>query len=659
MKKSHIIVLFFILVCFLTLRFVHLDADLPLHVFAHVNDEAFKTQPARYMALWETWVDDDSNSGLLLAPLYSLFVVASYKLLDVSLFSTRILSAIAGVLSIILLYVILSKENKKIAFFSSFLLSIHHLFFILNRIGLPESLLILFSLAGFWLIYDSKKYWRFVFAGIIFGASFLLKISQLYFMPAVFLFLLISYLQKKIKIMHAVSLLFSYGLVLGGYFLFIQSIKGLLEATLIHGSSVNLMYLFVARAFVIFVTSIFSFPSMYLLAIICLLYFYFVSSSKNFSFSFFGIKKYLISLNGIEKLAISWLFGTMIGILFTSLVYRRFAFVIIPLVIFPSILLFGKKSEFENNHKVSISPASEKFDVPSFLSLFFGYFLTISLLANYVILTKSVFDGFHDIFSFSEAPSYFDLILSLLSNGYFLLILFLCSVITLLFLLIFLGTHKHWFSNRKILMIGQILKQGSFFAILSLLTLGFFRLVNFQFFSAVASEFAVHLVAFIFSIVLFMAIFYHVDKSLKALIWTYVSYCIVVILLFSVLFASFTIKDASLKVDSLTEDGDFIIGYFAHGFSIESHTKPIRFKFEEPFRNYVDYDVIEEHRPVLYFKQSEHEPFMNDISIPEISEIPYELELIDTVELNNVFGIGRPWNIIEIYKINYALELNN
>ena len=121
MKKSHIIVLFFILVCFLTLRFVHLDADRPLHVFAHVNDEAFKTQPARYMALWETWVDDDSNSGLLLAPLYSLFVVASYKLLDVSLFSTRILSAIAGVLSIILLYVILSKENKKIAFFSSFL----------------------------------------------------------------------------------------------------------------------------------------------------------------------------------------------------------------------------------------------------------------------------------------------------------------------------------------------------------------------------------------------------------------------------------------------------------------------------------------------------------------------------------------------------------
>ena len=116
MKKLRLIIIL-LLVVFTFSRFINLEADRPVHIFATVIDEGYKAQGAKYQVLFDTWVDDDSHSNLVIVPLYTYVLAQVYKLLGVSLFSTRILSAFAGAISVLLLYLTLRKENKNMISF--------------------------------------------------------------------------------------------------------------------------------------------------------------------------------------------------------------------------------------------------------------------------------------------------------------------------------------------------------------------------------------------------------------------------------------------------------------------------------------------------------------------------------------------------------------
>jgi len=57
------IILIIVIVVFMSIRVVNLEADRPLHVFAHVNDEFFKSGGAIYKANFDTWINDDEKKG--------------------------------------------------------------------------------------------------------------------------------------------------------------------------------------------------------------------------------------------------------------------------------------------------------------------------------------------------------------------------------------------------------------------------------------------------------------------------------------------------------------------------------------------------------------------------------------------------------------------
>jgi 4-amino-4-deoxy-L-arabinose transferase-like glycosyltransferase len=86
-------------------RFLFLSADPPPDVQRHYFwDEGLWAHNARVHALLGTWVVDDHNPPLVLAPLYTFTLRAVYGVLGFGLVETRLLTALSGVLTCLLLY---------------------------------------------------------------------------------------------------------------------------------------------------------------------------------------------------------------------------------------------------------------------------------------------------------------------------------------------------------------------------------------------------------------------------------------------------------------------------------------------------------------------------------------------------------------------------
>ena len=577
--------MFILIVVFLFARFINLDADRPFPIFAQGSDEFYKSSAAIYKINFGTWINDDENSGLMHAPLFPIFLYPVYKIMGVDLFSTRLWSVLGGILAVIFLYLILRKENKKIALFASFLLAINHVFFIINRVGLPETLTITMMLAGFYIISrNERRALNYAIAGFLMGIAFLLKVSLLYFMIAPLIFLIIQKVNKVITWKHFIYFALSGSVCLLIYFIYIQSIYFLIEPMVQITKAISLYYLFLPRLMTIFVNSIFGYPAIFLLSLVTVAYLV----RKRFHFTFQGLLNYIKNINFTEKLAFSWFLGAIISVCLTSIMPRRIIPIVIPLVIYPALLMYGRTSPKIKEKNISLR----------FFDLIIPGLLILSMIINYIFyFDQSSFNRLVRVFVFKTVPSTSLIIQRLFNESLFVFI----SLFVMIFLLVALIWFFKLYQKSKrskdltqIIKFKRNLERGSLFSLISLLTLGFVKL-SYTYFIQYAFKIPtifLILISLVGSYFLYQIILKKPIKITKCVLSTYVIYCLGIIIIFSLIFPSFLLKEANHQIAELTDEGDYIIGKHAHGLSIESRTRPISYKFLPVFQNFINYSII-------------------------------------------------------------------
>lgn len=154
-------------------------------------------------------------------PLYIWFVSLLLKLHIPYLFAGRIVSVIAGIISIILIYKIgIIIQNKKIGYIAAILLAINPFVLFYDRMALMDSLMTLFGLCAFYFSYKfikSKKIIYSVLTGISLGFAFLSKPSGSVFI--LFIGLIWIYI-KKIKELKTFII---YSAITGSIYLFLSN----------------------------------------------------------------------------------------------------------------------------------------------------------------------------------------------------------------------------------------------------------------------------------------------------------------------------------------------------------------------------------------------------------------------------------------------------
>ena len=177
-------IFFLLLVAFIASRFVSLDADPPVAQWAPgIGEEGFWGAPARNQVLFGDWrIDEYTTQHLIMTPLYSAMLLPIFKQFGVGLFQFRLLSAIFGTLSIVLLYFYISRESRRAALLTVIFLFLNDSFFSHNRLGLVETTLTFFitlSAISFLLAKDNK--FLIFLSGTIFAIATFVKIYGLFF----------------------------------------------------------------------------------------------------------------------------------------------------------------------------------------------------------------------------------------------------------------------------------------------------------------------------------------------------------------------------------------------------------------------------------------------------------------------------------------------
>lgn len=171
------------------------EASLGYNAFSILQtgrDEWGKTMPLTFEAF-----------GDYKLPGYIYVAVPFIALFDLNEFSIRLPSIIAGILSVLFLYLIILEisKNKTWATASSLLLALSPMAVFLSRIALEANLALAFFIAGVFCLLISKKSTNFLTAaGILFGLTLFTYNSARVFIP-LFLVTLFIFKFKKLKVM--------------------------------------------------------------------------------------------------------------------------------------------------------------------------------------------------------------------------------------------------------------------------------------------------------------------------------------------------------------------------------------------------------------------------------------------------------------------------
>ncbi len=190
------------------LRAADLRADPPPDLswsFAPYTDESLNTYSARNFILYGRWKMDDFLP-FVIYPLVNILVALIYKIFGIGFVQVKLLSLISGVLSILILGLLLRKEkNTAPALLSALLLATCYPLVMYSRLGLVETLEILFLLLTvFFWIQGVRHPGLMTAAGFCAAATVLLiKLSAVFLVPAM-LIMIVSELpafsdRKRIK----------------------------------------------------------------------------------------------------------------------------------------------------------------------------------------------------------------------------------------------------------------------------------------------------------------------------------------------------------------------------------------------------------------------------------------------------------------------------
>jgi 4-amino-4-deoxy-L-arabinose transferase-like glycosyltransferase len=211
-----------VLLAALLLRIVNLDADPSVLISRDViTDEGWWVHNARNAVLYGQWQIDDNNLGLYSASLYNVLMYCSFEVFGVSYASMRMLSALAGWLTVVLVFLLVRREvSARAALFASVLLGFSNLHIIYSRTGFVESTMVFFLAVAlsFWTLRHRPVFA--MLSGIAFALMLITKITAIYFLPGLILVIAAALIRRSVGRQEA--LLFGSGLsIVGAVYLFL------------------------------------------------------------------------------------------------------------------------------------------------------------------------------------------------------------------------------------------------------------------------------------------------------------------------------------------------------------------------------------------------------------------------------------------------------
>jgi 4-amino-4-deoxy-L-arabinose transferase-like glycosyltransferase len=173
----------------LALRTADLRADPPPDMSwstGPYTDEALDTYSARNLVLYGRWKTDDFLP-LVIYPLVNYAMVLIFKVLGFGFIQLKLLSLAAGVLSVLVIYLLVREDSGHLAgLLAGLILATSFPLVMYGRLGLVETTQILFLLAtGLFYVRGLKQPWQMGVAGLLGASSFLLvKASAAFIAPA-------------------------------------------------------------------------------------------------------------------------------------------------------------------------------------------------------------------------------------------------------------------------------------------------------------------------------------------------------------------------------------------------------------------------------------------------------------------------------------------
>ena len=574
--KMNIFSPYTILTLFLVLfivRVLYLDAD-PyfLKTVGDMGDEGYWAYNARNAVLFNNWIIDDFNQAIATAPLFSLMLFASFKLLGIGYFQDRIISAVAGWLTLVVLYFFIKDAwNKKAALISLVILGFNAIFIMFNRLGMVESTVILFLLLTYYLWYKSNLNPIFyVLSGICFSFALLTKITSFYFIPALIVLWILEKIRKNLQLKNIIIFVFSAAIPFLIYLLFILIPYWTeLSPFLISVSGKQNLATYTLGIFNFLSSSFFGFIPVFLLLIPSILYLAnLFSKLKPEKPLFSNMEELLIKMNYIEIVALSWLVGGTIGLLFSDLSERRFLIFFIPLVIiFTKVLV--DKHEFNLNMIVwKLTNIATKGSL--ILKIVLAFLIVIPLFS--ILINLGTLIHFPDYYTYLN-----------------ILILTFVSVASLL-ILSYLNRReiRYMFAAVILLSLGCIIALP-FFPFLQSIIFNLSWVIN------IPSNYSL-----IYGILLFCLFFYlfFAFKWQKNIGPKFISSILIIYILFN--FAvigtqisnpTFTISENSKYINNYTEKGDITIGFWSHELSLENRILPLWYLPNDPQFKYINSNI--------------------------------------------------------------------
>lgn len=178
------------------LRLWNLSADPSILLDSgQVGDEGYWLYNARNLATYGKTVVDDFYHDFAAAPVFSFFAYLIFSIFGVGFFQARLVSAVAGTITLIFTYLIAKHINNKVALFATFLVAINTLLLLHNRLAVGESLAIMFTTIGFYSLFRKRSEY---FTGGVFALAILSKTTSFLYLPSVFLIMIVSDKNKNL-----------------------------------------------------------------------------------------------------------------------------------------------------------------------------------------------------------------------------------------------------------------------------------------------------------------------------------------------------------------------------------------------------------------------------------------------------------------------------
>ncbi len=382
------VVLLFLLILVTRLLFLEADPSFIKRV-GDISDETVWGIDARNFLLAGNPFIGDIHYGLDSSPLYVYFIYLSSMMFGVNLFSLRIVAALSGIVTSIVLYAHIRKTaGERQAVIALALFGLGNALFMYNRLGLIENTLSLFLYLSFMLYLSREKHWIFLpLAGLVYGIAMVTKATALFFFPAFLCYWAYEWFRKQYRWKDTIVFLGTSAIApiifIAAFLIPYWSI--LKKGMLLHGKNNFFATTFFTNSFKLLGNNLLGLPTVLILLILLTIWILtLLSRMETITF-----RNLIHSLTPLEAMACSWLLGGLFGIFFSDVSDRRLLIMFIPAIILVSSMITNFKG-FSLRQLAEKMPSSAVLYLFAFFPVFSLPFFTLRWIAKDTMLLSIV-----------------------------------------------------------------------------------------------------------------------------------------------------------------------------------------------------------------------------------------------------------------------------